>query len=159
MFLEIRKDLMKGKALYNWPPCANLFKWTVLILQTLFAFSKQPTLIRRSSVQSLPLRLVFPAWIILTKSICPLYTLLSIYQRAPWYCCCYCWDQPKLPCVCPGNTKGEVSLYHWPPVSRWAITAPLLVRWQPIDRNSSTDNSSTDNWSTAKLIDPTCRQP
>jgi hypothetical protein len=30
--------------------------------------------------------------------------------------------------VCPGNTKGEVSLYHWPPV--WLVWNQLYDYWQ-----------------------------
>ncbi len=51
--------LLKWKTQYGWPPCAIL---TVLsCISLLFVFStKQPTLMRRSTVLSLPPQLVFP---------------------------------------------------------------------------------------------------
>jgi hypothetical protein len=56
-----REALLKGKARYKWPPCTNWFRSATFDVEKLFAFStKQATLIRRSTVLSLPLLLVFP---------------------------------------------------------------------------------------------------
>ncbi len=51
--------LTEGKAQYGWPPCANKLHFIMKILFTWV--SKQVALMRRSSVLSLPLQLVFPA--------------------------------------------------------------------------------------------------
>jgi hypothetical protein len=52
------ETLLKEKANYSRPPCTNLLNQLLLILQTLF--TKQANLMRRSTVLSLPLQLVFP---------------------------------------------------------------------------------------------------
>jgi hypothetical protein len=57
-----REPLLKGKAQYSWPPCNNRFMSAPFIFQILFTFfTKQPTLMRRSTVLRLPLQLGFPA--------------------------------------------------------------------------------------------------
>jgi hypothetical protein len=56
-----REVLLKGKTQYSWPPCTSLFRWAPFKLKIMFMFlTKQATLMRRSTVQSLPLQLVFP---------------------------------------------------------------------------------------------------
>ncbi len=51
---------MIGKAQYSWPPCTDSLEQELFILITLFTFSKLASLMRRSTVPSLPLQLVFP---------------------------------------------------------------------------------------------------
>ncbi len=54
--LFYRETLLKGKAQYSWLPCTNLFRLVFII----YFLTKQATLKRRSTVQSLPLQLGFP---------------------------------------------------------------------------------------------------
>jgi hypothetical protein len=47
---------------YSWPPCTNLFRSAAFdIANIIYFFTKQATLMRRSTVLNLPLQLVFPA--------------------------------------------------------------------------------------------------
>ncbi len=56
-----RETLLKGKALYSWHPCTNLFRSEPFYIENIiYILTKQATLIRRSTVLSLPLQLVFP---------------------------------------------------------------------------------------------------
>ncbi len=50
-----REVLLKGKAHHSWPPCTNLFRWAPLYIQNIILlFYKTATLMRRSTVLSLP---------------------------------------------------------------------------------------------------------
>jgi hypothetical protein len=56
---ENREPLPKGKALYSLPP------WLIFTMKIVFiTFTKQATIMRRSTVLTLPLKLVFPGVII-----------------------------------------------------------------------------------------------
>ncbi len=67
-----REVLLKGKAQYSWPPCTKWFNQLLFILQILFTFfTKQATLMRRSTVLSLPPQLVFPASAFITTHFYP----------------------------------------------------------------------------------------
>jgi len=49
------EPLLKGKAQYSWPPCINQFRLVSFnIANIIYAFTKQGTLVRRSTVLSLP---------------------------------------------------------------------------------------------------------
>jgi len=50
---QTRETLLKGKSQYSWPPCTNWFRSA--------PFTTQATLMRRSTVLSLSLQLLFPA--------------------------------------------------------------------------------------------------
>jgi hypothetical protein len=51
----------RGKAQYSWPPCTNKFRPAFFEnAKIIYFFTKQATLIRRSNVLSLSLRLAFP---------------------------------------------------------------------------------------------------
>jgi hypothetical protein len=46
--------LLKGKAQYSWPPCTNLFRSAPFYIENIiYRFTKQATLIRRSTVLNL----------------------------------------------------------------------------------------------------------
>ncbi len=56
-----REPLPKGKAQCNRPHCNNLFRLATLGIRNITSFlTKQSTLMRRSTVLRLPLKLVFP---------------------------------------------------------------------------------------------------
>jgi hypothetical protein len=56
-----RESLLKGTNQYSWPPCSSSFSLATFDTETLFFFiSKQTILMRRSTVLSFPLQLVFP---------------------------------------------------------------------------------------------------
>ena len=58
-----REPFMKGmKAQYCWPPCTNLLiSATFDFAKIIYVFTKQATLIRRSTALNLPPQLIFPA--------------------------------------------------------------------------------------------------
>ncbi len=50
-----REVLLKGKAQYGWPACTNYFRSAPLYIEIIiYLFTKQATLVRRSTVLSLP---------------------------------------------------------------------------------------------------------
>jgi len=56
------KYLLKGKAPYGLPPCTNYFRSAPFYIEhIIYLFTKQATLMRRSTVLSLPSQLGFPA--------------------------------------------------------------------------------------------------
>ncbi len=57
-----RDFITEGKAQYHWPPCSNLFRSVTFSIENsdYLPFTKQATLMRRPTVLSLPLQLVFP---------------------------------------------------------------------------------------------------
>ncbi len=56
-----REALLKGKAQYGWPPWTNLIRSAAFYVENITCpFTKQATLIRRSTVMSLPLQLGLP---------------------------------------------------------------------------------------------------
>jgi hypothetical protein len=58
----IREPLLKWKAQNNWPSCANRFRSAAFgSTNFIYFIKKQATLVRRSTILSLPLQLVFPA--------------------------------------------------------------------------------------------------
>ncbi len=58
------EPLLKGKAQYNSPPCPNKLRSAALdTTNIIYFFTKQATLMRRSTMLSLPLHLVFPSTI------------------------------------------------------------------------------------------------
>jgi hypothetical protein len=58
--VQTREPLLKGKAKYSLPPCNSKFRSAPFLLKiVLVFFTKQRTLMRRSTVLSLPLQLVF----------------------------------------------------------------------------------------------------
>jgi len=49
-----REVILKGKTQYSWPPCTNEFKSSHFYIENIFSFfTKQATLLRRSTVLSL----------------------------------------------------------------------------------------------------------
>jgi hypothetical protein len=53
----------EGVAQYGWPPCTNEFRLANFYIENfIYFFTKLATLMRRSSVLSFPLRLVFSDW-------------------------------------------------------------------------------------------------
>jgi hypothetical protein len=57
----IREPFLKGKAQYLWPPSTSKFRSAPYTLKNLIIYcTKQATLMRRSTVLSLPLQSVFP---------------------------------------------------------------------------------------------------
>jgi hypothetical protein len=55
-----REPLLKGKTQYNWPPYTNKFRLAAFAIENIIYFlTKRATLMRRSAVLSLPLKLVF----------------------------------------------------------------------------------------------------
>ncbi len=59
----------KGHARYHWPPCTSKLNLPLFLLKLyLCFFEKRASLMRRSSVLSLPLQLVFLAYTILASS-------------------------------------------------------------------------------------------
>jgi len=60
-----REVLLKGKSQYGWPPCINQFRSAPFYIENiinLFYNTKQATLMRRSTVLSLPPPLVCIPW-------------------------------------------------------------------------------------------------
>jgi hypothetical protein len=58
-----REVLLKGNAQYGWPPCNNKFRSAPFYNENMIYFlTKQATLMRRSTVLSLPTKLVFPGF-------------------------------------------------------------------------------------------------
>ncbi len=57
--IKNRESLLKGKDQYRWPPCTNLFRSAPFDNANVYFFTKQATLMRRSTVFNLPLQLVF----------------------------------------------------------------------------------------------------
>jgi hypothetical protein len=56
--------LLKGKAQYDLLPCINLFNLLIFKIENINRlFTKQANLMKRSTVLSLPLQLVFPGLI------------------------------------------------------------------------------------------------
>ncbi len=54
--------LPQGNAQYSWPPCTNEFRSAPLYIEnSIYLFTKQATLMRRSTVLSLPPQSIFPA--------------------------------------------------------------------------------------------------
>jgi hypothetical protein len=85
--LFVCPPIEEGKAQYSWSLCTNYFRWGAFdIANCIFCFTKQATLIKKSPVLSLSLKLVFsgsPVHSYLLKSVCfsvyPSYSLrLSI---------------------------------------------------------------------------------
>jgi hypothetical protein len=78
-FLEqslARELLLKVKTRNSWPPCTNYFRWAHFDIANIFYFNtKQAILMRRSTVLSRPLQLVFPT---LTKKK----SLITVYFRS-----------------------------------------------------------------------------
>ncbi len=56
-----REPLLNGKDQYGWPPWTNTFRSAAFdYAKNIYFFTKQATLMRRSTVLSLPVQLVFP---------------------------------------------------------------------------------------------------
>ncbi len=66
-----REALLKWKAQYSWPPCTNQFRSTAFDHSNIiYFFTKQASSMRRSTVLSRPIHLVFP--------------VLSDFQKVGW---------------------------------------------------------------------------
>jgi hypothetical protein len=60
-FCKFMELLRKGKAQYSWPPFTNLIRSAAFDnTNIIYFFTQQTTLMKGSTVQSLPLHLVFP---------------------------------------------------------------------------------------------------
>jgi len=60
-FYSVRESLLKGTTQCCWPPCTKQFGSTSFdIANMIYFYTKQATLMMRSTVLSLPLQLMFP---------------------------------------------------------------------------------------------------
>jgi hypothetical protein len=58
---QTRETLLKGKVQYSWPPYTTYFRSAAFdVANITYFFTKQASLMRRSTLLSLPLQLVFP---------------------------------------------------------------------------------------------------
>ncbi len=78
----IREPLLKGKASYSWPPCTNYFRSAAFDTSNIiYLLTNQANFMRRSTVLSLSLQLVFPATICEFKLTCSYGILLALHTR------------------------------------------------------------------------------
>jgi hypothetical protein len=118
------------------------FDQLLMIFQTTFTFyKKQDTLMRRSIVLSLPLQLVFPA----TSCCLSAKPKATLDQYFSPFSLSRLGSSPQ-----PGNTKGEVSLYHWPPV--WLVWISLFCKYKQLSVVIQLIPNKSNRRSTVQLL-------
>ncbi len=144
--------LLKGKAQYSWPPCTNKFRTDTFDNANIIYFStKQATLMRRSTVLSLPLQKEF--------LVCD-YALQLCQDWPPWvmlpkYMILFVSHSPR----CQGKYSSQLphnfldsNYIFLKPNPFFTLSTLTLVKFKSMNDNMGIGVQRTFLWTTSKVI-------